>query len=180
MKMNKIIVVLLIALSLISLPYVTGATYQTVPQWYGDTNGFSQHNGITDVVLPYPNSSVYLNTPLNSWIYIYGLTYIGGNLTIYAYDSYSAINILVIGFGQTVNGENATFNQSSVFAIFVTPNNTTISIDGNVYSTNYTATSLVFAGQGQFTYSSVIQFSNTGYSYSTNVSEVIFAFVFVF
>lgn len=184
MIFNKKIMSMIASIAVIMLLLMTTQSYavtQTIPSWQLSDGVQRNYNNQTYFIeLPSANSTAQIALPLNSWLYIYNLDFIGGNLSIEVYDSYSGITIFTFGFGQTLLTENGTFNSSALFSLFAFDSNSTVSIDGTIYNTSYTATSIIFYGSGEFTYSVVYLYNENTSNIGINLSEIIFLFIFMF
>ena len=179
-KIMTIWMTVAVVMTLLILTQASAVT-QSVPSWQLSSGVQRNYNNQTYIIeMPSSNSTAQIALPLSSWLYIYNLDFVGGNLSIGIYDSYSGITILTFGFGQTLATENGTFNNSALFSIFAFSDNSTVSIDGTLYSTNYTATSITVYGSGEFTYTVVYLYNDNTSTIGINMSEIIFLFIFMF
>ena len=167
-------------LSILMMSQVS-AVSQSVPIWSLSSGVQRNYNNQTYFMeLPANNSTAQISIPLNSWLYVYNLNFVGGNLSIAIYDSYTGINIFTFGFGQTLLTENGSFNSANLFALFAFDDNTSVSINGSIYNSSYTATAITIYGSGEFTYSSVYLYNSSTSNIGINLSEIIFLFIFMF
>lgn len=179
-KKITILTSLILVITLLMLTQVS-AVAQTIPSWQLSSGVMRNYNNNTYFMeLPSANSTAQISLPLSTWLYFYSLDFVGGNLSIAVYDSYSGVNIFTFGFGQTLTTENGTFTNSALFSIFAFNDNTTVSIDGTLYNTSYTATSIIFYGSGEFTYSVAYLYNENTSNIGINLSEIIFLFIFMF
>ena len=176
----KALISLLMVLSILMMSQVS-AVSQSVPIWNLSSGVQRNYNNQTYFMeLPATNSTAEISIPLNSWLYVYNLNFVGGNLSIAIYDSYTGINIFTFGFGQTLLTENGSFNSANLFALFAFDDNTSVSINGSIYNSSYTATAITIYGSGEFTYSSVYLYNSSTSNIGINLSEIIFLFIFMF
>ena len=176
----KVLISLLMVLSILMMSQVS-AVSQSVPIWSLSSGVQRNYNNQTYFMeLPANNSTAQISIPLNSWLYVYNLNFVGGNLSIAIYDSYTGINIFTFGFGQTLLTENGSFNSANLFALFAFDDNTSVSINGSIYNSSYTATAITIYGSGEFTYSSVYLYNSSTSNIGINLSEIIFLFIFMF
>lgn len=179
-KKITILTSLILVITLLMLTQVSAVT-QTIPSWQLSSGVMRNYNNNTYFMeLPSANSTAEISLPLSTWLYFYSLDFVGGNLSIAIYDSYSGVNIFTFGFGQVLPTENGTFNNSALFSIFAFNDNTTVSIDGTLYNTSYTATSIIFYGSGEFTYVVAYLYNENTSNIGINLSEIIFLFIFMF
>ena len=95
-----------VVMTLLILTQASAVT-QSVPSWQLSSGVQRNYNNQTYIIeMPSSNSTAQIALPLSSWLYIYNLDFVGGNLSIGIYDSYSGITILTFGFGQTLATEN--------------------------------------------------------------------------
>jgi hypothetical protein len=175
---NKNILIIAIIGMLLILP-MANAYQITIPSWNTNDALFTNLNN------GYVYEGLSNNSSINSTLYLYSYFtlnnfVLNNNITISLYDSYSNLNITTISTS-TVSNITLPMGLIQYIMIYVSPDNTTLNLNGTIYNYSLTATDINISGMGIASFTSAtIYFIYSNTTVLTDMSGVIFVLVFIF